>query len=467
MTGRNRRGDFRDAPTMSRSMRCLLAVLFLPLATAWAAAAAGEAAAARDEAASGRLTRLERRAAAAVDRNAPAALALLERAVDINSGSMNFEGVRSVARLLTPEFEALGFATQWVDGRGWGRAGHLIARRMGLEGAPRVLLIGHLDTVFERDSPFQKFERLSETSARGPGIIDMKGGDVVMLLALQALRDAGALDRLSLVAILIGDEEDSGAPLSLARRDLIEAAGWADVAIGFEDGAGDPRTAVISRRGSGGWRLVTTGRPAHSSQIFRPDIGSGAIYEAARILAAFHEALRGEQYLTVNPGVIVGGTSITFDGDESRGTAFGKTNVIAESARVAGDLRSISIAQREGAKETMRRIVDGHLPQTTAEITFDDGYPPLAPSEGNRRLLALYDRASRDLGFGEVAAVDPSRAGAADVSFTEGLVDMALDGIGLMGDGGHTASETADLKTLPSQAKRIAVTLLRLSEGKR
>jgi len=412
------------------------------------------------------LSRLERRAAAAVDRNTPAALALLERAVGINSGTMNFEGVRAVGRLLQPEFQALGFTTQWADGSGWGRAGHLIARRPGRDGAPRVLLIGHLDTVFERDSPFQAFERLSETSARGPGIIDMKGGDVVMLLALQALRGAGALDRLSLTAILIGDEEDSGSPLTLARRDLIEAAEWADVAIGFEDGAGDPRTAVVARRGSGGWRLVTTGRPAHSSQIFRADIGSGAIYEVARILAAFHEALRGEEYLTVNPGVILGGTAITFDGDESRGTAFGKTNVVAESATVAGDLRSISLAQRERAKETMRRIVGEHLPLTTAEITFDDGYPPLAPSDGNRRLLALYDRASRDLGFGEVTAVDPSRAGAADVSFTEGLVDMALDGIGLMGDGGHTAKETADLRTLPSQAKRMAVTLLRLSEGK-
>jgi len=440
---------------MSGPVRRVLLLLLLPLA------------AAEDPAAVGGLSRLERRAAAEVDRDAPAALVLLERAVDINSGSMNFEGVRAVGQLMKGGFEALGFATEWVDGSGWGRAGHLIARRPGRDGAPRVLLIGHLDTVFERDSPFQTYERLTQTSARGPGIIDMKGGDVVMLLALQALRGAGALDRLSLVAILIGDEEDSGAPLTLARRDLIEAATWADVAIGFEDGAGDPHTAVIARRGAGGWTLVTTGKPAHSSQVFSADVGSGAIYEAARILAAFHEALRGEDDLTVNPGVILGGTSITFDGDESRGTAFGKSNVVAERATVAGDLRSISIAQRERAKATMRRIVAEHLPHTTAEITFDDGYPPLAPAEGNRRLLALYDRASRDLGFGEVTAADPSRVGAADVSFTEGLVDMALDGIGLMGDGGHTVNETADLKTLPSQAKRIAVTLLRVSEGKR
>jgi glutamate carboxypeptidase len=111
----------------------------------------------------------------------------------------------------------------------------------------------------------------------------------------------------------------------------------------------------------------------------------------------------------------------------------------------------------------MRRIVADHLPHTGAEITFDDGYPPLAPSEGNRLLLALYDEASRDLGFGPVTEVDPSKAGAADISFTETLVGMALDGIGLMGEGGHTVRETADLRTLPSQAKRAAVTLLRLA----
>jgi glutamate carboxypeptidase len=103
------------------------------------------------------------------------------------------------------------------------------------------------------------------------------------------------------------------------------------------------------------------------------------------------------------------------------------------------------------------------LAQTKATIAFDDGYPPLAPTEGNRKLLALYDQASRDVGAGPVAAVDPDRAGAADVSFIASLVPMILDGVGLMGDGGHTVTETADLTTLPSQTKRAALLLYRLS----
>ena len=405
----------------------------------------------------------ERRMVSSVDRNVPAALELLERAVEINSGTMNFEGVRETGRLFQAEWDALGFQTRWIDGAPFHRAGHLFASRAGKRPALHVLFIGHLDTVFEKDSPFQRWRRLDDSTAHAPGSTDMKGGIVVMLLAVKALHDAGVLDRLTLTVALIGDEEKSGDPQELARRDLVEAARAADVAIGFEDGNGDPRDAVIARRGSTGWVLRTRGKPYHSSQIFRDDIGHGAIFEAARILRAFEDSLGHEAYLTFNPGVMVGGTAISFDREAARGTAYGKSNVIAESTTVAGDLRALSIPQRERAKDVMRRIVADTTRHTGATITFYDGYPPLAPSEGNRRLLARFDQASRDLGYGPVGADDPARAGAADISFTEGLVEMAIDGVGLMGTGGHTVEETADLRTLGVQAKRVAVTLSRLA----
>ena len=416
--------------------------------------------------ASARLTPTELRVVAAVDRGAPAAMDLLHRTVDINSGTMNFAGVRDIGRIFGAEFDALGFTTRWIEGAEWGRAGHLVATRAGRGHGPRLLLIGHLDTVFERDSPFQRWTPLTDSTASGPGIADMKGGDVIMLLALRALRDAGMLDRFSVTAVLSGDEEKAGEPLALARRDLIVAAASSDIALGFEDGDGDPRHAVIARRGASGWTLHVKGTPAHSSQIFRADIGSGAIYQAARILAAFHDSLSHETYLTVNPGVIVGGTSVTFDSESNRGTAFGKSNVIADSAIIDGDLRTISLDQRQRARATMSRIVAGSPPRASAAIVFDDGYPPLAPSEGNRALLARYDQASRDLGFGPVDAVDPARAGAADISFTEGHVKMAIDGIGMRGDGGHTTGEFALVRSLPRQAKRAALMLARLARAK-
>jgi len=399
----------------------------------------------------------------AVDALNDSGLTLLERIVNINSGTMNFDGVREVGDVLRTEFDALGFRTRWVDGTAFGRSGHLIAERSGH--GPGILLIGHLDTVFEPDHPFQQFTLLSDTTARGPGIIDMKGGDVIIVQALKALATAGVLDGMSITVVLHGDEEHSGRPLNLARRDIIEAARTADIAIGFEDGDGNPRTAVVARRGAGGWVLRTRGTPAHSSQIFKDSIGPGAVFEAARILDGFRTQLSGEALLTFNPGVALGGTAVTLDEKQGRGTGFGKTNVVAEYMIVQGDIRTISTEQLERTKAAMRAIVANHLPQTSADITFDDGYPGMAPTEGHYRLLQSYSQVSKDLGFGEVTAVDPGSAGAADISFTAGLVSMALDGLGLSGVDGHTAGETADLTTLPMLTKRAAVLLHRLARS--
>lgn len=408
----------------------------------------------------GGLTAEERALTAFVDADNDRALALLEKAVNINSGTMNFAGVRAVGALLRPEFDALGFKTEWVDGASFERAGHLVADHPGP--GPRILLIGHLDTVFEPDSPFQKFERLDANSARGPGITDMKGGNVVMLQALKALNSTGALPSMNIVVVLTGDEEAGGRPLAASRAALVKAAQGARVAIGFEDGASNPKTAVIGRRGTTGWELRVKGRPAHSSQIFNAENGYGAIFETARILNAFRERLAGQPHLTFNPGVILGGTSVEYDAPASRGAGFGKSNVIAEHAVVTGDVRALSPEQFAAAKKTMQDIVAAPLPQTSATLTFDDGYPPLAPTPGNERLLALYSQASLDVGTGPVVAVDPDKAGAADVSFVAGHAGMILDGVGLMGSGGHTVNETADLRTLPSMAKRMAVLLARL-----
>lgn len=407
------------------------------------------------------LDRTERAIVAAVDARNSEGLQLLERLVNINSGTMNFAGVRQVGDMLRKELDALGFQTRWVDGAAFGRAGHLIAERTG--SGPRILLIGHLDTVFEPTSPFQKFERTSDTTVRGPGVIDMKGGDVIIVQALKALRAAGALNRMSITAVFSGDEESSGRPLQLARADLIAAAKKSQYAIGFEDGSGDPRTAVISRRGATNWTLRSTGLPAHSSQIFRSDIGAGAIFESARVLDQFRSRLSGELYLTFNPGYAIGGTDVRTDSTQPGGAAFGKSNVVSKEMKVFGDIRALSPEQLAKAKETMQSIAASPLPHTTSEIVFDDGYPPLAPTEGNRRLLALHDRTSRDLGYSSVVAVDPLRAGAADVSFTAPYIPSALDGLGLAGWDGHTDKETADLKMFAPLTKRAAVLLYRLS----
>lgn len=406
-------------------------------------------------------TRDERVALEYVTRYQQRGIELLKQIVDINSGTMNFAGVRKVADALRPNFEALGFETRWEDGAAYGRAGHLIAERPG--SGPHVVLIGHLDTVFEPEHPFQRFERRGDI-AHGPGTADMKGGIVVGLAALGALREARALDRLHVTVVLHGDEEDSGAPLDLARKTLIEAAKAADVAIGLENADDDPKTAVVARRSSSRWQIEVTATSAHSSQIFTDEVGAGAINEIARILSRFYEELRGEDYLTFNPGLIAGSTQLEYVAEPLRAETSGKDNIVAPRAVASGDLRAITLAQREDTKEKMRKIVAAHLPGTTATIEFDDGYPPMAPSEGNAKLLRMYDAVSRDLGFGPVTAVDPRKAGAADISFAADHVEMAIDGLGLLGGDSHTPDEFADLRTFQIQAQRLAVLLLRLAD---
>jgi glutamate carboxypeptidase len=409
------------------------------------------------------LTPEERRAVEWVDAHQEEAVALLAALVDINSGTMNHAGVRRVGAVLRAQLDSLGFATRWIEmPDSVRRAGHLFAERDGGRGK-RVLLIGHLDTVFEDDSPFQRFVRTG-TTASGPGVNDMKGGDVVIVYALKALHAAGALDDTRIVVAMTGDEEDAGRPLSLARGDLIEAGKRSDAALEFETASRDStgEYATVARRSSTGWRLVARGRAGHSSGIFREGAGSGAIFEAARILAAFHQELRGEEYLTFNPGVIVGGGDVAFDSEEGRGTAAGKTNIIADTVVVAGDIRTLTDVQLERTRMRMREIVARHLPGTTAEIAFEEGYPSMSPTAGNQALLDELNRVNRALGLPRQQPYDPGRRGAADVSFVAPYTD-ALAGLGVHGGGAHTERETIDLSTLGTQIKRAALLIYRLT----
>jgi len=407
----------------------------------------------------------ERAIVAAVDAGNGEALTLLQTAVEINSGTHNFAGVRAVGDLFRKEFDALGFKTSWVDGAPFKRAGHLIADHPG--SGPRIILIGHLDTVFEKDSVFQRYQVMDERLARGPGIIDMKGGDVIIIAALKALKKAGALDPMNVIVVMTGDEEDAGDPQALARAALVNAARGAKYALGFEDGPGDPKFAVTARRGTSSWKLEVRAKSGHSSQIFREEMGYGANYELARILDGFRQKLAGEEHLTFNPSLILGGTSVDLDDVLAKGAASGKTNVIAEHAVAIGDLRTLSKQQLEHARGVMKQVmVEAPLGHTEASLTFAEGYPSLPPTEGNAKLLAEYDRASRDVGAGPVTAVSPDRAGAADVSFISDQVPNIIDGIGLMGRDDHSPDEIADLATLPSQTKRAAVLLYRLTTGK-
>lgn len=383
----------------------------------------------------------------------------LQRVVDIPSSTLNFEGVRKVGAVFRASLDSLGFTTNWVAvPDAVGRAGQLVAEHRGRSGAVRLLLIGHLDTVVEPPGGGANFAR-EDSTARAIGGADMKGGDVVILYALKALAAAGALRDLNITIVFTGDEEHPGEPLADARRALIEAAQHSDVALAFE--AGNRSDVTVARRGASAWRVTATGRQAHSAGVFGEAAGYGAIYEVARILDAFRTQLVGEQYLTFNAATIVGGTDVTYDTVAISGTAASKLNIIPPRAIAHGDLRFISSEQLERTRERMRSIVAQHLPGTDATIVFRDEYPAMSPTPGNARLLAVYDSASRALGYGPVAALDPGRRGAGDISFVAPLID-GLDGLGALGSGSHAPGERVDLKSLKMQTERAAVLLYRL-----
>lgn len=397
-----------------------------------------------------------------LDEHSEDAFSLLERVVNINSGTMNHEGVREVGRIFREELDGLGMETRWIDyPPEVNRAGHLFATHLGTRG-PNILMIGHLDTVFEPDSPFQQFQRM-DSVASGPGVADMKGGDVAMLFALKALQGIGALGNASIMVALTGEEESPGMPLSVSRKDLEDAGRWADVALGFEGGVreGETEYATVARRSSTDWTLSVKGTMGHSSRIFSAELGAGAIFEAARILNAFYEEVRGEEHLTFNAGVILGGTDVAYDPEATRGSAFGKTNVVPREVVIHGGIRTISDEQLELARRRMREIVAKSLPRTSSRITFSGGYPPMAPTEANYALLARYSEVSLDLGYGRLQALDPGRRGAADISFVAPYTP-ALAGMGPYGTGSHSPEERVDLQSVIVSAKRAAVLIYRL-----
>ncbi|MFC7536442.1 M20/M25/M40 family metallo-hydrolase [Sphingomonas sp. GCM10030256] len=417
--------------------------------------------------AAAKLTPSEQRIQVTVAAEQGRTLALLERMVNQNSGTQNIAGVEAVARLVRAELEPLGFAVRWIPLAETGRAGHLIATRKGRPDRKRLLLIGHLDTVFEPDSPFQRWTREGD-KGHGPGAADNKGGIAVVVAALRAMEAAGTLKGANIQVVLTGDEEDAGSPQALARRDLIAAGKRADVALDFEGLARDDGRDMgsIARRSSGDWLLTVTARSAHSSGVFGAS-GHGAIYELTRIIDAFRRELP-EDKLTFNVGLIAGGTSAVLDAGKVRAEATGKPNIIPPVAIARGDLRALSPEQIDRVQGRMRAIVaQNSLPGTLkAEIQFEDGYPPMAPTAGNMALLAKLNGVNADLGLPEMPPLDPVKRGAGDISFVARDVD-GLVGLGPASSGDHTPEERVDIPSIERQATRAAILMSRVAREKR
>jgi glutamate carboxypeptidase len=411
------------------------------------------------------LSSTESRVVAAAEAGAPASVALLEKLVNINSGTFNPDGVKKVAQELESELKRMGFEVSWVNQDEVKRAPSLLATHRGKRGGKRVLLIGHMDTVFEPSHPFQAFTRNGNIAA-GPGVNDMKGGLVVIVGALSALHQAGALKDANISVFLTGDEEAAGDPVEKARANLVAAAKNADAALSFEglvevDGV---EYATTARRGAAEWKLHVKATAAHSGGIFNSTTGDGAAYELARILSQFHDTLR-EPNMTYSAGLVLAGARINVQ-PNGEASVFGKDNIVPPEGFAKGDLRALTQEQVTRIVEKMRAIVAASLPGTQSTLEFDNTYPPMAPTAGNTALLTALNEVNGRLGVPQMPALDPMKRGAGDASFIAPYIDV-LDGLGLPGEGSHTAGETTDLSKLPLQTKRAALLVLQLSKQRR
>jgi glutamate carboxypeptidase len=413
------------------------------------------------------LSRPERAMIATVDAEQQRTLAMLEKWVNQNSGSLNIEGVTKVGEMLREELEPLGFTVEWIDMKATGRAGHILARHAGKAGGKRLLLIGHLDTVFEPDSPFQRWVRKGN-DGEGPGAGDDKGGMAVMIAALRAMKTAGTLKNANIEIVLTGDEEDSGAPIEIARRDLIAAGKRADAALDFEGLAQEHGKDMgsIARRSAGSWTLTVSAKSGHSSSVCMGSMGCGANYALIDIVDRFRRELP-EDKLTFNVGLMGGGATAKLDDGRIRLDATGKTNIIAATAVARGDLRALSQEQVDRVQAKMKAIVARPLPRATATIEFDTGgYPPMAPTAGNKALLDRLNGVNRDLGLEPMGMLDPVKRGAGDISFVAADVG-GLIGLGPASRGDHAPGETVDISSIWRQAKRAAILMSRLGVEKR
>lgn len=380
-------------------------------------------------------------------------LALLERITNMNSGSLNSAGLDAVAAVFDEELRGLGFSTSRLPGElidmpscpgsdySIDLADHLLARRPG--NGSRLLLMGHIDTVFPPDSPFQTFVREGDT-IYGPGVADMKGGLVVMLYALKALAAADALDEAAFTVLLNSDEEMG----SLSSREYLEEEALNhDWGLVYESSGID--TMTRRRKGIGQARLVVTGRAAHSGGAHEQ--GLSAIKELAYKIVQIENMTNYETGLTVNVGVVNGG--------EAR-------NTISPCAEALIDLRYPRPEQGVAAVEVWREIfeqvysypVDSGVITTESYINLHR--PPKIPTPESDYLLDKAIAIGRLLGQ-EIRIIDSG--GGTDGSLTQGVGLPTIDSLGIAGTGAHSDREEARAGSLAERAALSAVLIRRLA----
>ncbi len=366
----------------------------------------------------------------------------LREMVSIDCGSYTPEGVNRVADLCQARFEAGGWTVERIPHRaaeGEPQLGDLVIGRLGGSGRPRVLMIGHMDTVFDPGTAAARPFRVEGSLAYGPGVSDMKGGLLAGFVAVELLREAG-FDGFGGITYVCNPDEEIGSPFS--GPFIRKLAREADVALVLESARANG-DVVSARKGVTDYRVEILGRAAHAG--VEPEKGRSATLEAAHKVIALH-ALNGRwPGVTVNVGVVRGGT---------------RPNVVAERCELHVDVRSPEEATLAAAEAEVERVCAGTVvPDVVVHVKGNAWHRPMEKTEATARLAALAVEVAAELGF---ELRDAATGGASDANTTAAAGVPTLDGLGPVGGDDHSPAEWLDLSSVVPRIALLAGLLSRL-----
>jgi glutamate carboxypeptidase len=369
----------------------------------------------------------------------------LRTLVNIDCGTFIPAGVNQVADLMAERFGSFGWSVERIPQES-SPAGRELADRYGdiltatLQGSPRaigqrrrVLMVGHMDTVFDQGTAVARPFRIEDRTAFGPGVSDMKGGLLAGLYAVRCLQQAGFED-FERITYVCNPDEEVGSPFS--GPTILERARSADVCFVLE-GARENGDIVSARKGVADFRIEIHGRAAHAG--VEPERGRSAILQAAHTTVALHELNGAWPGVTVNVGVIQGGI---------------RPNVVAERCELAVDLRATTAASFEEAVAKVQAVArQVHVPDVEVELTSRGGFPPMEKTEATARLAEKAKAIAAELGFG---VEDAATGGASDANPVARLGVPTLDGLGPIGGGDHAPGEWLDLDSVVPRVALLA-----------
>ena len=384
---------------------------------------------------------------ARIESSLPAYLDDLERLVNIDCGSYTPDGVDEVGRFVGAFFERLGARVEHRPDQTGRLGGTVVATIDGAPGpGPRVLLVGHMDTVFEPGTAAQRPFRIDDGIAYGPGVTDMKGGLLSGLYAIAALR--GELGPSSLpferLAFVANPDEEIGSPTSTPH--IREVAAESDVCLVLECARANG-DIVSARKGIADLRIDIRGRAAHAG--VEPEKGRSAILAGAHLVTAVHELNGRWPGVTANVGVFKAGT---------------RPNIVPDEAHLEVDLRGVRKADLEAAVEAVRAMAaEPAVPDVTMTIETLARWWPMEKLEASGRLVDHAGALAGRLGF---AARDAATGGASDANTTSGMGVPTLDGLGPIGGRDHSPDEYLEVDSIVPRTTLVAALLLAIARDR-